>query len=446
MKIPFSDSAERSTLGALILNGSLFDRVGDILVAEAFYADKHRVIFESMVVINESGVLIDAITIADQLEQRQAIADTGGLPYLIEIAEQSSVSAANIEKWADVIREAYTKRLALAAANQIIENTTNDEPSTADEIIEFAESTIMAVGDQATKQRGGPRFVRDAVDSHLAVVVGRKESGRAPGLMTGFIDFDRMTGGLKPGNLVLLAGVPGAGKTSFALNIATNISTRQPEPETVVVFSMEMPESELHDRNIASVGGVSLTGITQGTFHERDYQKIVNATVKLKASNLVIDETGALTPGEIRSRARRIHRQCSGIGLIVIDYLQLMKTHGKTQNRNEEMSQISKSMKSLAKELSCPIIALSQLNRGYANRADKRPVMSDLRDSGSLEQDADLLAFLYTDDPDDLTMPTELIIRKQRAGPTGTIKMMFEKIFTRFQSYADHDYGRGMPQ
>lgn len=439
--LPHSLEAEQSVLGGLLLSADAWDAVAESVTEGDFYRPDHRAIFRQIAQLAESLEPIDVITVADKLEARGELAGAGGLPYLAELA-QNTPSASNIRAYAQVVRERASLRKLIEAAQEIADSGFTPEGRTSDDLINEAERRIMQISEQGPKA-GGPQ----GVNPLLQAAVGRIEElfnsgGDITGLTTGFKDLDDMTSGLQPSDLVIVAGRPSMGKTSFAMNLVENSVLAQDKP--ILVFSMEMPADSLVIRMLSSIGRIDQTRIRNGKLEQEDWPKLSTAMNKLKDVPLFIDDTAALTPTEVRSRARRIYREHGGLGMIMVDYLQLMQVAGTSEGRTAEISEISRSLKAIAKEFEVPVVALSQLNRSLEQRPNKRPVNSDLRESGAIEQDADVIMFIYRDEvyneesPDKGT--AEIIIGKQRNGPIGTCRLAFIGQHTRFENLARGSY------
>jgi replicative DNA helicase len=438
---PHSVEAEQSVLGGLLLSADGWDAVAESVSASDFYRPNHRLIFRQIAQLAENLQPVDVITVADRLEASGELEVAGGLPYLAELA-QNTPSASNIRAYAQVVRERASLRKLIEAAQDIAESGFNPEGRSSEELIDEAERRIMQVGEQGQKA-GGPQGVNPLLESALGRIEELFNSGGdITGLSTGFQDLDRMTSGLQKSDLVIVAGRPSMGKTSFAMNLVENAVLAQDKP--ILVFSMEMPSAQLITRMLSSLGRIDQTRIRNGKLEQEDWPKLSTAVTKLKDVPLYIDDTPALTPTEIRSRARRVHREHGELGMIMVDYLQLMQIAGSSEGRTAEISEISRSLKAIAKEFECPMVALSQLNRSLEQRPNKRPVNSDLRESGAIEQDADVIMFIYRDEvyneesPDKGT--AEIIIGKQRNGPIGTCRLAFIGPYTRFENLARGSY------
>jgi len=436
---PHSIEAEQSLLGGLLLDNTAWDRVGDLVSDADFYRDEHRRIFQHIAKLIESGKPADVVTVFESLDKNNEATHVGGLAYLGEIANNTP-SAANIRRYAEILRERAILRKLVTVGDEIAGNALTPSGRDANIILDEAEAKILAIRDEGSKQNAG--FV--AIQPVLGQVVERiqelydRDSPAAiTGVPTGLTDLDAMTSGLQATDMIVVAGRPGMGKTSFALNVAEAVALES--CKAVAVFSMEMPATQLAMRFISSVGRLNQHKLRTGQLNDDEWQKLTYALGRLHEAPIFIDETPGLNPIDLRARARRLHRQCGGLGLIVIDYIQLMTSHKESDNRSAELSEISRSIKSLAKELHVPIMALSQLNRSLEQRPNKRPVMSDLRESGAIEQDADIIMFVYRDEiynPDTEDKgKAELIIGKHRNGPTGTVAMTFLGEYTRFENY-----------
>lgn len=440
---PHSIEAEQSVLGGLLLSADGWDVVAEAVTDSDFYRPDHRLIFRQIAKLAEAAEPVDVITVADKLEARGELASAGGLPYLAELA-QNTPSASNIRAYAQVVSERASLRKLIEAAQEIAESGFSPEGRTPDELIDEAERRIMQISEQGPKA-GGPQ----GVNPLLETAIGRIETlfnsgGDITGLTTGFTDLDGMTSGLQPSDLVIVAGRPSMGKTSFAMNLVENAVLSQEKP--ILVFSMEMPADSLIIRMLSSVGRIDQTRIRNGKLEQEDWPKLSTAVNKLKDVPLFIDDTAALTPTEIRSRARRMAREHGQLGMIMVDYLQLMQIAGSSDGRTAEISEISRSLKAIAKEFQCPMVALSQLNRSLEQRPNKRPVNSDLRESGAIEQDADVIMFIYRDEVYNEESPdkgmAEIIIGKQRNGPIGICRLAFIGQYTRFENLAHGSYDR----
>ncbi|WP_299262082.1 replicative DNA helicase [uncultured Kushneria sp.] len=441
---PHSLEAEQSVLGGLMLDNQAWDEIADRLASDDFYRLEHRDVFKAMTRLAEEGRPLDVVTLSEELESHDRLGRVGGLSYLAELA-RNTPSASNIRAYADIVRERATLRKLIAAANQIAEGAFNPQGRTADELVNEAERLVFQISESRPKT-GGAIGMSDL----LSKAVDRIDElfnlkGQMTGLSTGFRDLDDMTSGLQPSDLVIVAGRPSMGKTTFAMNLVEHAVVSS--DKAVVVFSMEMPAESLMLRMISSLGRIDQTRVRNGQLEDEDWPRLTSAVNLLKDKQLYVDDTAALSPNEMRSRSRRIARDAGGIGLIMIDYLQLMQVPGMSENRTAEISEISRSLKGLAKEFNCPVVALSQLNRSLEQRPNKRPVMSDLRESGAIEQDADVIAFVYRDEvynkdnPDNKGL-AELIIGKQRNGPIGTVHMAFIGKYTRFEDLAPGSYGQ----
>lgn len=434
---PHSVEAEQSVLGGLLLSADGWDGVAEAVTAEDFYRPDHRLIFRQISRLAEASEPVDVITVADKLQASGELDRAGGLPYLTELA-QSTPSASNIRAYAQVVGERANLRRLIAVAQEIAESGFNPEGRSAEELLDEAERRIMQIAEQGPKA-GGPQTLKPLLQRALGRIEELFQSGGdITGLSTGYLDLDGMTSGLQPSDLVIVAGRPSMGKTSFAMNLVEHATMSQAKP--VLVFSMEMPADQLVIRMLSSIGRINQTRIRNGKLEQEDWPKLSTAVGKLKDANLLIDDTPALTPTELRSRARRVAREHGEIGMIMVDYLQLMQVAGSSEGRTAEISEISRNLKAIAKEFKCPMVALSQLNRSLEQRPNKRPVNSDLRESGAIEQDADVIMFIYRDEVyNEETAEkgvAEIIIGKQRNGPIGTCRLAFIDEFTRFENLA----------
>lgn len=435
---PHSIEAEQSVLGGLLLDNQAFDKVADLLVASQFYRYEHRAIYQAIADLIEQNKPADVITVLEALQSVGKHEECGGLPYLNALA-QCVPSAANIRRYAEIVRERAVLRQLVTISDDIAQNALNPQGRSVQQILDEAESRIFAISEEGARASSGFQPMKALLGDLLKRVTELAERGGTDttGVPTGFTDLDRMTAGLQPGDLIIVAGRPSMGKTAFSLNIAEHVAINEQLP--VAVFSMEMSASQLVLRVVGSMGRIDQSHLRTGQLSEDEWTRLPETIERLQDVHMHIDETPALNPLELRARARRLARQFGGrLGLIVVDYLQLMSSSREGENRATEISEISRSLKSLAKELHCPVIALSQLNRELEKRTDKRPVMSDLRESGAIEQDADVILFIYRDevynkDSKDAGI-AEIIIGKQRNGPIGTVQLAFLKPLTRFEN------------
>jgi replicative DNA helicase len=439
---PHSIEAEQSVLGGLLLDNSAWDRAGDLLTDSDFYRYEHRVIYGAIGALINATKPADVITVFEQLQSLGKAEDCGGLVYLNALA-QSVPSAANMRRYAEIVRERAVLRKLVAASDEIATAAFNPQGRAVSEILDEAEGKIFRIGEEGSRSKQGFLSMDQLVVELIDRVNELAENGAedVTGVRTGFYELDHMTAGLQKGDLVILAARPSMGKTALALNIAENVAVNEELP--VIVFSMEMGAAQLALRMVGSLGRINQQNLRTGKLGDDEWGRLSEAVERLGKVSLFIDESPGLTPTEVRSRARRLARQFGGtLGLVVIDYLQLMSgsTDSSDENRATVLGEISRGLKGLAKELQCPVVALSQLNRSVETRTDKRPMMSDLRESGALEQDADVIMFIYRDDyyNKDSKEPgvAELIISKQRNGPTGTARLTFLKPNTRFENMA----------
>ncbi|WP_019428874.1 replicative DNA helicase [Limnohabitans sp. Rim47] len=437
---PHSIEAESSVLGGLLLDNAAWDRVGDLLVDSDFYRHEHKLIYAAIGALINASKPADVITVSEHLQNQGKTAEMGGLVYLNSLA-QYVPSASNIRRYAEIVRERSILRKLVTASDEIATNAFNPQGKAIDRILDEAEQKIFNIGEEGSRMKQGFQSMDTLVVELLDRVQEMADNPNdITGVPTGFYDLDRMTSGLQPGDMVVLAARPSMGKTAFAINIAEHVALNEGLP--VAVFSMEMGASQLAVRVVGSIGRIDQGHLRTGKLSDDEWPRLTEAIEKLRTVSLHIDETPGLTPSELRANARRLARQCGKLGLIVVDYLQLMSGSGGSggDNRATELGEISRGLKMLAKELQCPVIALSQLNRSVEQRTDKRPMMSDLRESGAIEQDADIIMFIYRDDyyNKDSKDPgvAEIIIGKQRNGPTGTVRLTFLKNLTRFESLA----------
>ena len=442
---PYSIEAEQATLGGLLLDNSTWDQIADRISEDDFYQSDHRMIFQAIQRLAGQDSPFDVVTLAEWLENHNQLDQAGGMEYLALLARDTP-SAANIRAYADIIRERSVMRQLISVGTEIANSAYNPQGRNSRELLDYAESQVFAIAQQGQRTSQGFTTINDL----LASAVERIDTlfhldNPITGVPTGWNDFDDMTAGLQQGDLIIIAGRPSMGKTTFAMNIAENAAIRVRCP--VAVFSMEMPGEHLAMRMMSSLGRIDQHRIRTGKLEDDDWPRLTSAITMLNEATLFIDDSSALTPTEVRARARRLHREHGQLGLIIIDYIQLMQVPGNTENRAMEVAEISRSLKALAKELNVPVVALSQLNRSLEQRSDKRPVMSDLRESGSLEQDADLICFIYRDEVYNLESPdkgvAEIIIGKQRNGPIGTTRLTFLGQYTRFESYSPVIYDDG---
>jgi len=439
---PHSLDAEQAVLGGLMLAPDALDKVADRLSEHDFYRKDHRLIWRAITELANKGMPCDAVTLGDWFEANGLAEMVGGSSYLIELAN-ATPSAANISAYADIVREKSILRQLIDAGTEITEDGYRPEGQSVQEVMEKAEQRVFKIAESGARGKKDTVTMREAVKDAFRLLSERYENrGQLTGISTGFTDLDELTSGLQPSDLIIVAARPSMGKTAFSVNIAEAAALKA--KKAVVIFSMEMSASQLAFRLISSIGRIHQQHLRNGDLAEEDWPRVTNAIAILSEAKIFIDDTPGLSPVELRSRARRIHRENGGLGLIVIDYLQLMQVPGNKENRATEISEISRSLKGLAKELQVPVIALSQLNRSLEQRADKRPMMSDLRESGAIEQDADVIMFIYRDEYYNKESPdkglAEIIIGKQRNGPTDTVKLAFLGHYTKFENYAPDSF------
>lgn len=437
---PHSIEAEQSVLGGLLLDNAAWDRIADFLSEADFYRFDHRLIFQSIARLISATKPADVITVFEMLQVAGKAEEVGGLAYLNSLA-QNTPSAANIRRYAEIVRERSVLRKLVTVADDIASAAFAPKGREVRELLDEAESKVFAIAEEGSRGQKGFQEIQPLltqVVERIDELYHRDSTTDVTGVPTGFIDLDRMTSGMQPGDLIIVAGRPSMGKTAFSLNIGEHVAVEQGLP--VAVFSMEMAGVQLAMRMLGSVGRLDQHRLRTGRLLDEDWPRLTHSIQRMNDAQLFIDETPALNPMELRARSRRLARQCGQLGLIIIDYLQLMSGSGGGENRATEISEISRSLKGLAKELNCPVIALSQLNRSLEQRPNKRPVMSDLRESGAIEQDADVILFIYRDEvynPDSQDKGTsEIIIGKQRNGPIGTVRLTFLGQFTKFDNFS----------
>jgi len=437
---PHSLEAEQSLIGGILLDNTAWERVADLVNEADFYRDDHRRIYRHIAKLIDLGKPADVVTVFESLEKSGEAEQAGGIAYLAEIAN-STPSAANIRRYAEIVRERSILRKLVAVGDEIAASALAPSGKDAKVLLDEAEAKVFEIAEAGARHSSGfvpiQPLLKQVVD-RVQELYDRDNPSDVTGVPTGLVDLDAITSGLQPSDMIVVAGRPAMGKTTLALNIAEHIAIECRLP--VAIFSMEMPGTQLATRFISSIGRIDQSKIRSGRLSDEDWQRLTAAMGKLYDAPIYIDETPGLNPIDLRARCRRLARQCGKLGLIVIDYLQLMSSTRESDNRAAELSDISRSVKSLAKELHVPIIALSQLNRSLEQRPNKRPVMSDLRESGAIEQDADIIMFIYRDEvynPDSPDKGTaELIIGKHRNGPTGMVRITFIGESTRFENYA----------
>jgi replicative DNA helicase len=440
---PHSLEAEQSVIGGLMLDNGAWDQIADRVSGDDFYLYDHRVIFQAIGELAERNKPFDVVTLSDRLEQRKELSDTSVLAYLGTLAKDTP-SAANIRAYADIVRERSVLRQLISVGTKITDSAFNPEGRDSKELLDSAEQKVFGIADRGARGRAGFKSIKSLLKNTVERIdMLFERDNPITGLATGFSDFDEMTSGLQGGDLVIIAGRPSMGKTSFAMNIAQYVAVKQ--RVAVAVFSMEMPGEQISMRMLSSLGRIDQHRLRTGKLTEEDWPRLSSAVSMLTDVPFFVDDSAGLSPTDVRARARRLKRE-HDLQLIVIDYLQLMSISGTSENRATEISEISRSLKGLAKELNVPVVALSQLNRSLEQRPNKRPVLSDLRESGAIEQDADLIAFIYRDEvynEDSSDKGTaEIIVGKQRNGPIGTVRLTFLGQYTSFENFIPEIYSR----
>nr|WP_314488355.1 replicative DNA helicase [uncultured Kingella sp.] len=439
---PHSIEAEQSMLGGLLLENSAYERVADVLTDDDFYRHEHKLIYRAISTLINENRPADIITVQEVLERNDQLSHAGGFEYLLTLA-QSTPSAANIRRYAEIVRERSIIRQLAEIGTEIARNAYNPQGKSAEQLLDEAENQVFQIAESTAKSKQGFLEMPDLLQQNIEridALYQRDNPNEVTGIATGFTDLDKMTSGLQAGDLVIVAGRPSMGKTAFAINIAEHVAISEKLP--VAVFSMEMGGAQLVMRMLSSVGRLDQSVLKNGSLKDEHWERLNEAVAKLTDAPIFIDETAGLSALELRARARRLARRFNNrLGLIVIDYLQLMSGSGRSDNRASELGEISRSLKALAKELQVPVIALSQLSRTVEQRTDKRPMMSDLRESGAIEQDADLIMFMfrdeyYTKEQSQFKGLAECIIGKHRNGPTGRVFLTFMGQFTRFENAA----------
>ncbi|EKK5570145.1 replicative DNA helicase [Morganella morganii] len=441
---PHSLEAEQSVLGGLMLDNERWDNVSERVTGEDFFSRPHRTIFGQMQRLLEQGRPIDLITLSEALETGGELENVGGFAYLAELSKNTP-SAANINAYADIVRERAVIRDMISVANEIADAGYDPQGRSSEDLLDLAESRVFQIAENRANKDEGPKGIEAILEETVEKIekLYAQPHDGVTGVSSGYQDLDKKTAGLQPSDLIIVAARPSMGKTTFAMNLCENAAMTEEKP--VLIFSLEMPGNQIMMRMLASLSRVDQTRIRTGQLDDEDWARISSTMgILLEKRNMYIDDSSGLTPTEVRSRARRIFREHGGLSLIMIDYLQLMRVPSLSDNRTLEIAEISRSLKALAKELQVPVVALSQLNRSLEQRADKRPVNSDLRESGSIEQDADLIMFIYRDEvyheSSDLKGVAEIIIGKQRNGPIGTVRLTFNGQWSRFDNYAGPSY------
>jgi replicative DNA helicase len=441
---PHSLEAEQSVLGGLMLDNNAWDTVSEIVVEDNFYRQEHRKIFRTMIKLVNDGNPIDVVTLSEELDRTAELETAGGLDYLVELAKNTP-SASNIRAYSEIVRDRALLRQMIAAANEIADNAFHPDGRSSEDVLNDAEQKIFSIAENRPNQ-GGP----EGVNVLLKKAVDRIDTlfnsdGDLTGVTTGFDDLDQKTAGLQPSDLIIVAARPSMGKTTFSMNLVENALMATDKP--VLVFSLEMPADQLVTRMLSSLGRIDQTRVRTGMLEEEDWPKLTTAVNMMRDKPLFIDDQAGISPNEMRTRARRIVREHGDLAMIMVDYLQLMQMKGSNiESRTQEISEISRSLKALAKELKCPVVALSQLNRSLEQRPNKRPVNSDLRESGAIEQDADVIMFIYRDEvyneDSEHKGVAEIIIGKQRNGPIGTSRLAFIGKYTKFENLAPDIYSQ----
>jgi len=439
---PHSIEAEQAVLGGLMIDNDAWISIAERVSEEDFYRQDHRLLFRAISTLANEGKPSDVVTVAEWLETAGELEKAGGLQFVARLAEETP-SAANIGAYADIVRERSILRQLIRAGTDITASGFSPEGASAQDLLDRAERLVYVIADSQARSRAGVRPLKDLLVTALdRIDMLYQQDSPITGVPTGFGQFDDLTSGLQRGDLIIVAGRPSMGKTAFAVNIAEHGAIKDKLP--VAVFSMEMPGEQLAMRMMSSLGRIDQHKVRTGRLEDDDWPRLTSAVSLLSEAKMFIDDTPALTPGELRSRCRRLAREHGELGLVVVDYLQLMQVNGTIENRATEISEISRALKGLAKEMAVPVVALSQLNRSLEQRQDKRPVMSDLRESGAIEQDADVIVFIYRDevydeDSDDKGI-AEIIVAKQRNGPIGRVRLAFLGRYTRFENLAAEDY------
>ncbi len=438
---PNSVEAEQSLIGGLMLDKLAFDKVADVVSAADFYRKDHQLIFATIFRLAQEGDAFDVITVSEALDQKGELDAAGGLEYLATLANETP-GAANAKAYANIVRERSVMRSLIHAGNEIAGSVFSTDGRTASELVDEAERLVFEIAEQGARGKSGFQALRDILPETVdRIDLLHQSDGDITGISTGYHEFDKMTAGLQGGDLIIVAGRPSMGKTTLAVNMAENAAIGSKVP--TAIYSMEMPSQQLAFRMISSLGRVDQTHLRTGNFPDEDWSRINTAVQLMSEAPVFIDDTPGLSPTEIRARSRRLQRE-HGLGLIVVDYLQLMQVPGNTENRATEISEISRGLKAVAKELNVPVIALSQLNRSVEQRTDKRPVMSDLRESGAIEQDADIIIFIYRDEVYNQDTPrkgiADITIAKQRNGPIGDFPLTFVGRYTKFENFVPESY------
>ncbi|MGE4658975.1 MAG: replicative DNA helicase [Gammaproteobacteria bacterium] len=442
---PHSVEAEQSLLGGLMLDGRAWDQVADVVVTEDFYRADHRAIFSAVADLVADDEPPDAVTVGEHLQRQAQLEPAGGNDYLGRLVRDTP-SAANIRAYAKIVRECAMLRQLIEIGGDIAASAYDIEGRTAEELVDLAEQRVFDIADRG--DRGASGFI--ALKRILPPTMDRLHTlslneGEVTGIPTGFSELDKMTAGLQRGDLIIIGARTSMGKTSLAMNMAENAAIGHKIP--TAIFSMEMSAEQVCFRMIGSMGRVNQSNLRTGKLSEEDWTRIDSAVSVMSDAPIFIDDTGALSPGDVRARARRLKRE-HNLGMLIVDYLQLMQVSGTVENRTTEISEISRSLKALAKELDIPVVALSQLNRNVDQRADKKPILSDLRDSGSIEQDADLIVFIYREEVYDPQTSrkgvADIMVSKQRNGPTGEFNLTFLGQFTKFENLVAEAYGEGV--
>ena len=441
---PHSLEAEQSVLGGLMLDNERWDTVSERVTHADFFSRPHRTIFAQMQILLEQGKPIDLITLSESLEQQGELDSVGGFAYLAELSKNTP-SAANINAYADIVRERAIVRDMISVANDIADAGYDPQGRSSEDLLDFAETKVFQIAESRANKDEGPKGIEAILSETVEKIeqLYQQPHDGVTGVSTGYQDLDKKTAGLQGSDLIIVAARPSMGKTTFAMNLCENAAMTEEKP--VLIFSLEMPGNQIMMRMLASLSRVDQTRIRTGQLDDEDWARISSTMgILMEKRNMYIDDSSGLTPTEVRSRARRIYREHGGLSLIMIDYLQLMRVPALSDNRTLEIAEISRSLKALAKELNVTVVALSQLNRSLEQRADKRPVNSDLRESGSIEQDADLIMFIYRDevyhDNSELKGVAEIILGKQRNGPIGTVRLTFNGQWSRFDNYAGPAY------